>query len=577
MLIDGRSVLPGTVISCGVCIVGAGAAGITAALELEQRGVDVVLLEAGGRRHDPAMQEALAGEVELPASGDGPQLGSVHPALDVVRQRRLGGTTGSWGGRCRPLDAIDFETRDYLANSGWPLGPDELEPYYRRANVYCDAGAFEYTSRTALPNAPDFLLESGWRSRLTDSELLRYSRPTDFGKAYGERIAHSRRLRVLHHAFVLRLEGSPEGTSVRSAVVASLPGREFTVEAAFFIAAGGGLETTRLLLVSARQARGSLAHGEEFLGHFYMTHLDGFVGRLRFASPPPRAAFSYELSWDGVYCRRLICLAENTLRSEGLLNFSSVLFMPPPEDPSHGDGLLSAFALAKQALFRAKIGFKSRRHGLRHPPRFDTRAHLQNVLRNPWRLPGFGVAWASKRWLASRRVPSFLTASRSWEYRFLFSAEQSPLYRNSVTLGSALDRFGVPRLAVRWDVARGDHESIVRALQIIAQEFNRLGLGTAEIPATPEELQMAIGGGFLGGTHAMGTTRMAASPRAGVVDRECRMHGVRNLFIASSSVFPTGGFAAPTLTIVALAIRIADTVGGSFRNSRPARTVEWPV
>jgi choline dehydrogenase-like flavoprotein len=513
------------------------------------------------------MQESLAGEVELSEPNRTIEPSSLHPPLDTLRQRRLGGTTGSWGGRCRPLDPVDFEKRPYIEGSGWPFRRADLEPYYRRAQVYCEAGAFEYSSREAIRGSPPFLLPQGVAARFTDRELLRYSRPTDFGKTYRGRVRKSTRIRAMHHANVLRLEMSGDGALVDGAVAASVPGREFRVEADSFIVAGGGLETTRLLLVSAGNAGGSIGTSRGMLGHYYMTHLDGFVGRVKFLSAPPQPAYTYEVTRDGIYCRRLICPTEETLKKEGLLNFSSVLFMPPTEDPGHGDGLLSAFALAKQALYRGRIGFKSRRHALRRSAQLDTRSHVRNILSDPGGLTSFGLFWLRKRWMASRKVPSFLTASRSREYRLLFSAEQSPCRSNTVRLSSDLDRFGMPRLAVRWEVASQDHESIVRVLRIIAEDFHRLGLGTVQTPATPDELRMEIGGGFLGGTHAMGTTRMASSPRDGVVDDRCRVHGVENLYIASSSVFPTGGFAAPTLTIVALAIRVADTVNQSLRLS----------
>ena len=242
-----------------------------------------------------------------------------------------------------------------------------------------------------------------------------------------------------------------------------------------------------------------------------------------------------------------------------MLNFSAVLHIPDPEDATHGDGLLSAYALAKQSMYRAKLGLKSRRYGMRRAKRFTVWPHVRNMVRDPSRLAGFGAAWARNRWFASRKLPSFLARPKSGEYRFLFSAEQSPSLSNTVGLSAEQDEFGVPRLTVRWRVSSEDYESVVRTLAVVGSEIRRLGIGTALTPSSPEELAEAIGGGFLGGTHAMGTLRMSSSPRGGVVDQQCRLHGIPNLFVASSAVFPTGS-AAPTLTIVALAVRVADTV-----------------
>jgi GMC oxidoreductase len=561
LLSDARHISPGTVLRCDVCIVGAGAAGITTALELAIPDINTLLLEAGGLRQTKGSQATLreGSDPVLPMPTLGGTKGT-HPPLDTVRQRRLGGTTGSWGGRCIPLDPIDFEQREYLADSGWPVTRSDLDPYYRRAQSYCEVKAFEYSRDLALPGGPNFLLHGDMHSALTDDKLLRYSRPTDFGKRYRGRLDRSRHTRVLYHANVLRVELDPGGTEVSRAVVATAPGREFLVEARIFILAGGGLETTRLVLASRRHSQKPMGDGDASIGHYYMTHLDGFVGSLRFSGPDPRPAYSFELSHDGVYCRRLICLNDQTLRNEGLLNFSAVLYMPDPEDATHGDGLLSAYALAKRTLYRARLGFKSRRFGMDRVAPFTVWPHARNIARDPGHLVGFGVTWAKDRWFADRKLPAFLIRPKSGEYRFLFSAEQSPSHSNMVGLSADQDGFGVPRLTVRWRVSSDDHASVVRALALVGSEIRRLGIGTTSAPSSPDELADAIGGGFLGGTHAMGTLRMSSSPRVGVVDQQCRLHGIRNLFVASSAVFPTGGFAAPTLTIVALAIRIADTV-----------------
>jgi choline dehydrogenase-like flavoprotein len=455
---------------------------------------------------------------------------------------------------------VDFEQRDYLTASGWPITRPDLDVYYERAQPYCEVGAFEYSSRLALPDGPRFLLPEGVQAAFTDDKLLRYSPPTDFGTRYRHQLAGTAHTCVLYNANVLRFELDAEGHEVSRAVVAAEPGREFVVEARSFVLAGGGLETTRLLLASRLHSGRPMGSGDELIGRYYMTHLDGFVGSLRFSGPDPQPAYSYDRSHDGIYCRRLICLDDETLRKEGLLNFSAVLHIPDPEDATHRDGLLSAYALAKQSMYRAKLGFKSRRHGMRRTKRFTVWPHVRNMARDPARLAGFGMAWARNRWFASRKLPSFLVRPKSGEYRFLFSAEQSPSPSNTVGLSSEQDEFGVPRLTVRWRVSSDDYGSVVRALAIVRLEIRRLGIGTASMPSSPEELAEGIGGGFLGGTHAMGTLRMSSSPRGGVVDQRCRVHGISNLFVASSAVFPTGGFAAPTLTIVALAIRVADTV-----------------
>jgi choline dehydrogenase-like flavoprotein len=549
MLIDARK-LPGeTTLTCEVCVVGGGAAGISAALELADKGRDVILLEAGGLEAEAAAQDSYRGEVESSPGG------SVHPPLESVRQKLLGGTTSSWGGRCLPFDEQDL--------AGWPLGLADLEPYCRRAHPYLHLGAYEYSTSAALPGSGRFILGPEGSALVRDDLLWRYSLPTHFGKAYARRLREQSRLRVYCHANVLRFELVPDGTAVSAVRASGAPDHELRIEAKAYVLAAGGLETTRLLLLSERHANGRAHWPSALVGRGYMTHLDGVVGRIRFRSTPPRPVYAYELSHDGVYCRRLVALTAEARRQEGLPNLGFVFTAPPARDPAHGDGLLSAYALTKEFLYRSKLGFKSARYGIGAEP-LPVWPHVRNVVRDAPRLATFGVGWTRRRLLASRKLPSFLAQSRSREYSILFNAEQSASDGNRVTLSDERDPFGLPRLRVVWHAAESDVTGIARALALIRQELQRFGVGSAELPVTAEQLRTE-NGGFMAGTHAMGTTRMGTTAQSGVVNAECRLNGVRNLYVASSSVFPTGGFAAPTLTIVALALRICNTIDRSLR------------
>jgi choline dehydrogenase-like flavoprotein len=549
LLIDARTLPSGTAIQCEVCVVGGGAAGISAALELAGKGRDIVLLDAGGLKPEAAAQDSYRGEVESSPSGD------VHPPLESVRQKLLGGTTSSWGGRCLPLDEQDLV--------GWPLGLADLEPYFRRAHPYLHLGEYEYSSTAALPGSGRFVVGSEGSALVRDDLVWRYSLPTHFGKAYARRLRELSQLRVYCHANVLGLELAPDGTAVSMVRASGAPDHELRVKARAYVLAAGGLETTRLLLLSERQTNGRAAWPSELVGRGYMTHLDGAVGRIRFRSPPPRPAYAYELSHDGVYCRRLVTLTPQARRQEGLPNLGFVFTGPPARDPTHGDGLLSAYALTKEFLYRSKLGFKSARYGIGSEP-LAVWPHVRNVGRDAPRLAAFGAVWTRRRLLASRKLPSFLAQPRSREYSIIFNAEQSPSDGNRLTLSDERDAFGVPRLRVAWRTAESDVVGIARALGLIRGELQRLGLDSVELPVTAEGLRIE-NGGFMAGTHAMGTTRMGASARNGVVDAGCQLKGVPNLYVASSSVFPTSGFAAPTLTIVALALRICDAIERSLR------------
>jgi hypothetical protein len=134
--------------------------------------------------------------------------------------------------------------------------------------------------------------------------------------------------------------------------------------------------------------------------------------------------------------------------------------------------------------------------------------------------------------------------------------EQAPDPDNRVTLGTELDRLGCRKVKLHWRWTDTDLNSIKRAQEIFAEEIARSGLGTFKIArdkGSPVPITLST-------HHHMGTTRMHVDPKQGVVDPNCQVHGVSNLFMAGSSVFPTGSFANPNLTIVAMSIRLADHV-----------------
>ena len=134
MFVDARSVPTKTVVECDICIIGAGAAGLTLAREFSGQEFRVCLLESGGLEFDAATQSLYQGK----------NAGPLQIELDTERIRYFGGTTNLWGGYCRPLDEEDFEERDWVPNSGWPFRRAELEPYYERAHRLCQLGPFNY-------------------------------------------------------------------------------------------------------------------------------------------------------------------------------------------------------------------------------------------------------------------------------------------------------------------------------------------------------------------------------------------------------------------------------------------------
>jgi choline dehydrogenase-like flavoprotein len=518
-----------------LCIVGAGAAGIALALQFLEGPFSVILLEAGGE--EPASGTLYEGEVAQ---------GSLHPPAHRFRQRRFGGTTGLWGGRCMPLDPIDFEKRDWIEGSGWPFGIGELLPFYAEANRLCEAGEFAYTAQAAFPRGMRPMLEGFRPQHFTDDTLERFSCPTDFGRRYKARLAASRTVRVVQHANVTAIRADPTCRHVQALDVATLGGRRFQVQARHVVLATGGLETPRLLLASNDVQQAGLGNGHDQVGRRYMCHMAGTIGSLR----TRRAFHGYELSDDGVYCRRRLALTAASQRQLRTGSFIARLHHPRIPDPGHRTGALSALYLA--APFIAE---EYRTRLLDGTGRAGRLAHIANVARDPAGAARFLAHWAWRRTLAERKFPSVIVTPRSGAYSLDFHAEQVPNPQSRITLSTARDELGMPRIVVDWRHSPQDIETVRRALRCLGAQLAASGCATLAYEEEAVETEVLRHGAY--GGHHIGTARMAEDASQGVVDADCRVHGLDNLFIAGSAVFPTSGQANPTLTIVALALRLA--------------------
>jgi choline dehydrogenase-like flavoprotein len=534
MLLDARTVPKDHTVEYDVCVVGAGAAGITVAHELDGSGLRVLLLESGGLSGSRATQELYAGEVSDPRH---------HGPLEKYRVRRFGGTTTVWGGWCAPFDASDFRARPHVPHSGWPIDGQDLDPFYARAHAYLELGSYDYDVGSALPGAPAASFPLGPAQDVVTDKLWLISRPTDFGKTYLPALKRSTNVTVCLHGNAIELLALPTH-HVDRVRVACLQGNRFEVRARAVVLAAGGLETTRLLLVSHGAHRGGIGNANGHLGRFYMSHLSGDVGEIELR-PPNGIAAGYETTVDGVYCRRRWSVDPRRQEADGLLNFTAILDRPAPGDPSHGDSVLSAIYLAKLARGREAPGSIK-----------QVSSHLGNVVRDPAQVVRLSATWARRRVLSERRLPSVLPQVKGNRYTLHFDAEQAPDPDSRVRLTDDRDVLGVPRLRVEWNFSECDVESAARSAEIIVQALGRARLGRAVLG--PQAMRARIREMASVGSHHLGTTRMSDDPTKGVVDPHCRVHGTDNLYLASGSVFPTSSFARPTLTVVALAIRLAD-------------------
>jgi len=542
MILDANSVPTGSTLQAEVCVVGAGAAGISLALSLQEAGIDVLLLESGGDQADTRNQALYAGSVADER---------MHSPLDRYRERRFGGSTTIWGGRCMPYDALDFEPRAQIAHSGWPIGMDALHPYYEAANKLCEAGDFAYTAEEAF-TTPRRPLIAGFKEDVFSTNTLeRFSCPTDFGARYRQRLINGA-CRVVQHANVGAIELDETRRQVDHIQVRTLGGTAFTVRARRFVLAAGGLETVRLLLASPGASGQGVGNARDVVGRYYMCHLAGTIGTLSFTDP--RSVYhGYEMSDEGIYCRRRLALRPQVQDRLSTGNFIARLHHPRITDPAHHTGILSLLYLAKAVI---PYEYGKRLHGEEKMKGGQWLAHLRNVLIDAPATAVFLTHWLRHRTLAARKFPSVIVYPRRPRYSLDFHAEQEPNPASRVSLSDARDELGMRRLHVDWRYTERDVHTVKASLAALAQSMRDSGVGSFDYAPDEVEHEMTRYGAY--GGHHIGTARMGNDPADSVVDADCRLHELDNLYVSGAAVFPTSSQANPTLTIVAMALRLGD-------------------
>lgn len=525
MFHDARRLNDGTAIRANTCIVGAGAAGIALAREFDGQGERIAVLESGGSDFRRRTQRLYIGD----------NVGMVSHSTYKSRIRMYGGSTTRWAGMCRPLEPIDFERRPSIEHSGWPFSREHLEPYYRRAQDICHLGPYDYDPTTWTVNGRSLLRVD---ERHLGIRVYQFSHPLDFGKAYADELSASRNIDLYLHANVVEIEVDTDVRRVTGLRVATFEGTRIRLSADRYVLACGGLENPRLLLASNSVAEGGLGNRYDLVGRFFMDHPFFFAGHYEPSTRAPghRLHVIEDYGEMGSVHRALAALAlpERTLREEGM-NACAAYFIRRPNHKT----LPEYFTTARQSL--NQIGDLLRGVDV---PDIGLRQLGRNVTR------GLGDV---SRSLALQAVELARPRGR---LALRTTLETTPNPESRVTLGERRDRFAMPRIQVDWRLNPNDRRGLNRLHDVLRTEFERLGLG--RIYEDPSLGNAGWPLSMSGGMHHMGTTRMHENPRQGVVDPDCRVHGLANLFVTGSSVFPTGGVANPTLTIVALAVRLAD-------------------
>jgi choline dehydrogenase-like flavoprotein len=544
VLIDARQIEDGAQLTSDLVVVGAGPAGISIVDRLRSSGLSICLLDGGGFLPEVATQRLYRGEC----------IGDRYFRLDGCRNRQFGGSSNRWGGWCRPLDPIDFERRDWLPWSGWPINQTELEPFYADAAELLQLP----TSRFDVASWPDGMPPPMDMSDSNfENAIVQYSPETNFGIRYRERIANANRVTIVLHANVTELVLDPDGDRIEAVHVRTLSGRSFRVQGRAVVLATGGIENARLLLVSRRARGAGVGNEHDLVGRFFMEHLHAPAGHLIVTDTPIDREFYRKASYDGRLVRGLLTPTADAQARHRLLACSISV---ERDHYPYGTPFVGWHPAIRTAPDRAYLQLQRRGHA-------DVAAKLKGGVDRIWNATRIVETWRSAR-EARGRYAAVSGTKRGQLLSLYFRSEQAPNPLSRVSLSERRDALGIPESRLDWQRHGSDTGSILSWLARLDADVQRKSLG--HVVLAPEDWEDKI----VGGPHHMGTTRMSADPRTGVVDPRCRVHSVKNLYIAGSSVFTTGGHANPTFTLVALALRLADELHRSLTgNHRQDRTV----
>ena len=503
MHIDARTLDNDTLIEGDLCIIGTGAAGISIALELISSGRKVIMLEAGGFEPEARLQALYRGD----------SLDRPYYPLHSARLHYFGGTTGHWAGYSSPFDPIDFEKRDWVPHSGWPITRADLDPHYARANKILELGPYEYDAAYWEGLDPE-VRRLPLNDKVFYPKMWQFSPPTRMGTIYRDPILKSDSVHLYTYAKVMEIVPNADVTAIEGLRVKTIEGKEHRVRAKNYVVACGTIHSARLLLASNRRVPAGIGNQNDLVGRFFQEHFEIMAAQAVFEQPIPAKLYTIP-AVGKARARAEIALTGDQQRQHRILNGTS----------SIRPGIITGKEQSRFATFSP-----------------DAVANVEA---------------RKKARRATENAP--LPVETSWVLST--RQEQSPNPESRIVLGEEKDELGMPRANLRWKFTKLDKRSIRVFYELLGQELGRARLGRIQIMDWlldgDDDAWPAI---LAAGWHHMGTVRMHSDPKQGVVDANCKVHGLANLFVAGDAVYTTSGAVNPTLMVVAISLRLADHI-----------------
>jgi choline dehydrogenase-like flavoprotein len=511
MHIDARNLENNSLIEGDICIIGAGAAGISLALEWMNTPHKVILLEGGGFEYDEQVQELYAGKTT----------GQHYFPLKSIRLHYFGGTTGHWAGWCAEFDEIDFKKRDWIPSSGWPITLDDIKPFYPRAQKYVEVGQDDFTVEH-WQKKNETLKPFPFDENKVWSKMWQFSPPTRFGTKYKDPIVKSKNIHLYTYANVVDITANEDVSQVKEVTVKNYAGKQHTVRAKYFILACCSVQNARILLSANKQAPKGLGNDHDNIGRYFMEHLEIKTGSLWLADPADVKL--YMIDFGVTKARAELAISEKMQTEYRILNGTSSL--SPLEIATNQPAFIEVWQDGKDAMNNT------------------LKKRIKDV--KPVKL----------------NIPKGFKA-----YQLFTRMEQAPNPNSRITLDTEKDSLGMPRAMLDWELTSLEKNSLRMINTIIGREAGRISMGRVKLYDYLQDEKDEGWPSFTGGGwHHMGTTRMSNDPKQGVVDPNCKIHSINNLYTAGASCYVTAGAVNPTLTLIALTIRLSDHLKQRMNN-----------
>lgn len=495
-------------LDCDICIVGAGAAGITLARDLAGSKQRVVLLESGSLEPDNAIQALNGGSAS----------GARRLPLDATRLRYFGGTTNHWTGIIAPLFDSDFERERIAGMPGWPIDAVELKRHYKSALETLDYPDLDITQtpwtsedRCGLSLATERIRQS----------LLYYSPTIRFGPHYRRDLASVDNVEVVLNATLTDISQSDDAARVEQVTATGFHGHSVTVRAQHFVLACGAIENARQLRLFHRRNPNSPFDPARRAGQYLMDHPTAFCGRVRPTGSTSLAEIYSDFDFAGRRYRPVLSLPPATCKALDTANASAYLW----------------------PIYEERGRLQSIRESFSGPSEDDERIALARAV--DAQIP-----------IADPNCRAPVDDNRDLQIKAI--VEQSPNAANQVQLGTARDALGLELPHIEWRTGDSEHRALLTLVKQLGAEFGRLGVARVRIDDWLLDGARAMNEEVEDYNHPVGCTRMSINSDDGVVDANCKVHGAENLYVSGGSVFATAGINNPTMTIVALAHRLAE-------------------